>query len=860
MVRTLNLIAIFMRSSVFTLLLSCLFLFVNGCAHFSKSGVGDVGENRQVLSLDGTWEIAEGGMDVIPGTFERKVPVPGLVTLSEPPFEQAGPTVPDRTKVPQKDPRRDAFWYRRSFNFNGPVPEVAMIKVAKAMFGSRVYLNGQLIGDHAPSFTPGYFDVRQALRAGENVVHIRVGADRDAVTLALPSGFDVEKERYIPGIFDSVALITSGTPHIVNVQVAPDITNSLILVQTELRNVGATVGAQVTFTVREAKSGRTISTTTNNLAKFAAGTGETVLVKVPVPDARLWSPEDPFLYTLKVDTGADTFQTRFGMRHFRFDPETRKAVLNGKPYFMRGSNITLYRFFEDPECGDLPWNEDWVRNLHLRVKDMNWNCLRYCIGFPPEAWYDIADELGILIQDEFPIWYGPTRRQRWPAELKSPQLALEYRQWMRERWNHPSVVIWDATNETTSEEPVLASRQVRGLDLSGRPWDNSYMYPDDPGDTYESHPYHFINPQFKLSQLEDVSRIPQGNVTSNDQKHAVIINEYGWLWLNRDGTPTTLTSNLYRNLLGPNSTTAQRRHLYARYLAAETEFWRAYRNAAAIMHFTALGYSRPDGQTSDHWMDVKKLEWEPEFYKYVKDSFEPVGLMIEFWKERMPGGVEQRVPVMIINDLETSWVGDVTLRLTSAGKVVKELKQAARVEPFGTGRVFFSLDLSAEPADYKLEAHIRGAGERTVRSLRDFSIIERSALGLAFRKPAKASSVLREGFAPFRAFDYDFGSYWSSEAADPAWLAVDLGKPQEIGRVEIHWENAFAKVFAVETSVDGENWTEAYKADNFKGGVSKVNLNGTTARWVRMHGYERGTQWGYAIREFLVFPAEAKLN
>ena len=44
---------------------------------------------------------------------------------------------------------------------------------------------------------------------------------------------------------------------------------------------------------------------------------------------------------------------------------------------------------------------------------MHWNSVRYCIGFPPEMWYDIADEEGLLIQDEFPIWYW----DKWPAEL-----------------------------------------------------------------------------------------------------------------------------------------------------------------------------------------------------------------------------------------------------------------------------------------------------------------------------------------------------------------------------------------------------------------------------------------------------------
>ena len=121
-------------------------------------------------------------------------------------------------------------------------------------------------------------------------------------------------------------------------------------------------------------------------------------------NCRLWSPEDPFLYELEARGEADVLTTRFGMRSFRLDPATGRAILNGRPYFMRGSNVTLYRFFEDSERGDKPWREEWVRRLHRAFRDMHWNSLRYCIGFPPEAWYRIADEEGFLIQDEFPIW------------------------------------------------------------------------------------------------------------------------------------------------------------------------------------------------------------------------------------------------------------------------------------------------------------------------------------------------------------------------------------------------------------------------------------------------------------------------
>src|SRR5208337_259566 len=96
--------------------------------------------------------------------------------------------------------------------------------------------------------------------------------------------------------------------------------------------------------------------------------------------------------------------------------------------------------------------------------------------------------------------------------------------------------------------------------------------PQEPGDMLESHPYHFQNPNFKLAHLASTDPVPQGNPNRNDGKHAVIINEYGWLWLNRDGTPTTLTEQLYRNLLGATATPAQRFHVQATYIAAETEF------------------------------------------------------------------------------------------------------------------------------------------------------------------------------------------------------------------------------------------------------------------------------------------------
>lgn len=71
--------------------------------------------SRTVMSLDGAWQIAEGSMEKPLSAFDRSVPVPGLVSLATPSFVEPGSKVANCRMYSQKDPRRDAFWYRRTF-------------------------------------------------------------------------------------------------------------------------------------------------------------------------------------------------------------------------------------------------------------------------------------------------------------------------------------------------------------------------------------------------------------------------------------------------------------------------------------------------------------------------------------------------------------------------------------------------------------------------------------------------------------------------------------------------------------------------------------------------------------------------
>ena len=682
--------------------------------------------SRRVINLNGVWQVAEGTMDTVPSQFEHAVPVPGLVDMAKPAFEEVG----------KKSAKRQAFWYRRTFTVERSIPDVAILKIHKACYGTKVWLNGQVVGEHLPCFTPALIDVKRRLKGTgqQNELVIRVGADRESRPTDVPSGWDFEKYLYIPGIYDSVELILSGEPFIANIQAVPDIDGKKVRVIAELQSSIETT-CPVTCEVTEAAGGSVVGKVTQSDVPVTADTVTKLDLVVPLQSCRLWTPEDPFLYKLRLSTGDDTAETRFGMRSFRFDQASGRAILNGKPYFMRGTNVCAYRFFEDAERGDKPWRAEWVRRLHEKFKSMHWNSMRYCIGFPPELWYDIADEVGFLIQDEFPIWL----LDKAPEDPKAEKIIPEYTEWMCERWNHPCVAIWDAQNESHTPETGKALQAVRHLDLSNRPWDNGWAEPQSVQDCVEAHPYlmsglfnaSWGDAKFKsLKDMVNVSGVPSLQKAQQKLKAPIIINEYAWLWLNRDGTPTCLTAPVYEKLLGPNSTTEQRRVLYARLLAAKTEFWRAHRKCAGVLHFCGLGYSRagdkprPEGgATSDHFIDLENLTFEPNFEKYVRDAFSPVGLMLDYWGDDLPAGQQSEFKVIVINDLYGDWKGEVHLRLMKDGSAVAAQGRACTVAALGSETLSFTQSIPSEPGEYILTAELTAAGQQPVRSVRDAKVV-----------------------------------------------------------------------------------------------------------------------------------------
>ncbi len=707
----------------------------------------DAASKRRTISLDGQWEIAEGSFAIVPEKFPSKIPVPGYADMAVPAFGNVGVRIPlrDRTLIRKIcDPLREAFWYRRTVSVEGAIPDVAQIKIYKACYTSTLYVNGVKVGKHYASFTPKTFDVKKFLKEGENEIMICVGAGLSAVPAQYATGIDFEKTLYLPGIYDSVELTLSGGNFVEEAQIVPDLERGGIRVVgqianfdgryaisstkeyqpkegTALKQDGSGTKVGMKFIVRERVSGKTVAESEIESPAVCWFGRETFDAFVKIPGFKAWSPETPFLYTLEIETPSDKWTSRFGMRTFKGNSKTGVFELNGRPYYMRGTNITYLRFTEDPLRKNLPWNEEWVRDLHKSFKLAHWNSIRYCIGFPPEKWYEIADEEGFLIQDEFPIWTGPRTAQ---CDITSDVLSLEYMQWMKQRINYPCVVIWDAQNESIDIPAVNeASSIVRDYDLSRRPWDFGWGIQMRAGDSSERHPYRtsrLTKPKSKYKfpqELEKDSTYPlaahyRGGIGTSDFK-PIIVNEYCWLWLNRDGTPTTLTTNVYKTLCGEDASKETIRLTGSRYVALLTEFWRTGRDCAAVLHFCGLGYSRPDGQTSDNFIDVEKLEYQPVFKEYVFDSFTPVGVCIKYFETDVEAGAKIKIPVIYINDEYENFDGSAKLEIFDAdGKKLFEASMPVKLKALGKVEASFDVSLPKNAGKYDMHVRLYKGAER----------------------------------------------------------------------------------------------------------------------------------------------------
>jgi hypothetical protein len=706
---------------------------------------------RHIVSLDGVWEVGESrARDTPPFIFDRKAPVPGLLFSAQPPFPDMGRfasrelqfnrrmvalisggavkhevdtvAMASHSGVSYQD--RNYFWYRRRFR----VPAArrhAILSVLKAQFGSEVWVNGTRLGARDSCFTAGEYDVSSVIRwAAENEIVVRVGAHPGVLPEGNACNTDFEKQFWHPGIWDSVELHCFDGPAVRSVQVAPRVNPREILVECVVENLEETpTDCTLEHKVRDV-DGKTVLGEHRESIRLAPSERVARRCTIPLPSAKLWSPESPTLYHLETSAPGDTVVTRFGMREFRFDTFTKRAYLNGEPLFLRGAGLCLHRFFEDPLCGILPWDEKWVRKLLGEApRKLHWNTLKFSIGPAPRKWLDLADELGVLIIYEFPIWtLTPKIFMGYEKPFDRAVLKQEMCDWVRDHWNHPSVIYWNTSLESALSwlaKEILPD--VRKLDLSGRAWEDGWNPPPGPDDPIEDHPYEFSGnamagrPRFDMIQLEPRGGFERPHLGSTPTGHACVIAEYGWLWLNRDGSPTLLTEAIYPTLPYPTATAEERIRTVSYLMAGLTEYWRSFRHHAGVLYYGYLASSRPNAFTSDYFADVEKLQFHPAFEDYVGEAFKPLGVYLNFWRRELQAGAEHEFFVMLCNDIAETKTGRLMLILEGSGQPVTLAKGDFLLGALGQQTLRFEVTLPKKLGAFTLKAVATAAdGSKTV--------------------------------------------------------------------------------------------------------------------------------------------------
>jgi hypothetical protein len=331
----------------------------------------------------------------------------------------------------------DRMWYRRTFT----VPKdwkVGSQQRLNLNFGAvdwqaEVYVNGVEVADHKGGYDKFSADITDALKPGRTQELI-VGV-YDPTDAADGENPPLGKQRLDPsgiwytpssGIWQTVWMEPVAADHTDSLKLTPDVDASTLTVEPQ----GVRDGVKVTATAYQGK--RKVATATGR-------TGSPLTLKIK--DPRLWSPDDPFLYDLKVTVGKDRVGSYFGMRSVSVEQVngTPRTLLNGEPVFMMA---TLDQGFWPDGLHTAPTDEALAHDLKAH-KEMGFNSVRKHIKVEPDRWFYWADKLGLMVWQDMPAMTAGVN----PSTAARAEYEREMKEVIDEHISSPSVIMWVTFNE-----------------------------------------------------------------------------------------------------------------------------------------------------------------------------------------------------------------------------------------------------------------------------------------------------------------------------------------------------------------------------------------------------------------------------
>ncbi|WP_233259968.1 discoidin domain-containing protein [Chitinophaga sp. S165] len=750
-------------------------------------------------------------------------------------------------KVDRSKYDRD-FWYRTTFK----VPATYAGKKVWLNFNgvnrkASVYLNGKLIGNLNGFMDHGRFDITNDANAnGDNVLAVLVSvpiqplANVGSPNYVASAGWDWIP--YVPGlnsgITDKVFLSCSGALTIQDPWVRTDLpTNAkaYVTLSMEVKNNSASdvdgmlQGTIMPGNIQFSQKVRVNHGSTRDL-KLTKRDFEQLVLNNP----RLWWPNgygDPNLYDLDLkltvgDNISDEKHLRFGVKRYSYDTtgDVLHIAINGTPVFIKGGSWGMSEYML--RCRGAEY--DTKIRLH---KEMNFNMVRNWIGHTTDdEFYEACDKYGIMIWDEFWLNSNPNL----PADLHVfNSNAIEKIKRVR---NHPAIAIWCPDNEGWPEPPLnnWLREDVRVFDGGDR-----YYQPNSHAESLTgSGPWMAKDPRYYFTAY------PTG-----------LGGNKGWGMRSEIGTAVFVNMESFKKFM-PQDKWWPRNEMWNQHFFGPNAF-----NAGPDEYdqMISQGYGKPEGIEDycrkaqfvnmesnkamyegwlDHigedasgvmtWMSQSaypSMVWQTYDYYYdltgayfgAKKACEPLHIQ---WNP-----VTNAIKVVNTTRSEATDLTATADIYNLDGRIVKQYSMSANLSsPANSAAEAFKLDLSPDHTD------------------------------LAKGKRIFASST-QDG-DPAATNDGNPQTRWASRYGDDEWICVDLGKTEIVNGVGLNWEDAYGKSFKIEVSDDNERWRQVYRTDEGRVGVQKIGFPEVTARYVRMHGIERGSWWGYSLFDFEVYQGD----
>ena len=441
---------------------------------------------RSRTALDGTWQFAPAGYPARPVTvpcFWEAIPAEG--------YDLACPGYLDGTPDEGLTITEGGGWERRTihegtytveFEVDGP-GSVVRISFEALHHQATVRVNDVEVGSHIGAYHQVAFDVSAAAGPGRNTLTVEL---TDGSALLGDDGFPDWPVGYyshtdITGIYRSVSLETLPALRVDDTFIVPSVRRGDLTLEHTLVN-GTSRERRVWVQSRVVgQDGQVALSTEPRRVSVPAQTTVDVVVVEAFPEAVLWSPAQPYLYTLRTlvtddDSGdpLDLREDRFGFREVWIEDGDYR--LNGERMNLLGDSV------DDQASRPRYWGPrylscDQARETLTRIKELNINAVRFHQAPPADCVYDLADELGLLVISESPLF---ARLDIVPPFNNDETYVENGRRWLeawvRRQRNHPSIVLWSVENELllyflalTPEQLLTLADPVRGADTIVRP-------------------------------------------------------------------------------------------------------------------------------------------------------------------------------------------------------------------------------------------------------------------------------------------------------------------------------------------------------------------------------------------------------